>query len=70
LRSNALRKPGLANAILLRQAVHQLELRHRQAVDEERNVERALRLVAAVGLLACDAEAVRAVPLCSLRIAR
>ncbi len=44
---------------LLGQAVLQLEGGDRQAVDEEAEVERALRLVAAVAELARDAEAVR-----------
>ena len=44
---------------LLGQAVLQLEGGDRQAVDEEAQVERELRLVAAVAELAGDAEAVR-----------
>ena len=43
---------------LLGQAVLQLEGGDRQAVDEEAEVERELRLVAAVAELAGDAEAV------------
>ena len=45
---------------LLGEAVLQLEGGDRQAVDEQRQVERELRLVAAVAQLAGDAEAVRA----------
>ena len=44
---------------LLGEAVLQLEGGDRQAVDEQAQVERALRLVAAVAELARDAEAVR-----------
>ena len=45
---------------LLGQAVLQLERGDRQAVDEQAEVERELRLVAAVAQLPGDAEAVRA----------
>ena len=55
---------------LLGQAVLQLEGGDRQAVDEQAEVERELRLVAAVAELAGDAEAVRGVALRGLRVAR
>ena len=55
---------------LLGQAVLQLEGGDRQAVDEEAQVERELRLVAAVAELARDAEAVGGVALLGLRVAR
>ena len=43
---------------LLGQAVLQLECKHRQAVDEQHDVQRPLRLVAAVVELPGDGEAV------------
>ena len=55
---------------LLGQAVLQLEGGDRQAVDEQAQVERALRLVAAVAELARDAEAVGRVALGGLGVAR
>ena len=55
---------------LLGQAVLQLEGGDGQAVDEEAQVERELRLVAAVAQLAGDAEAVRGVALRGLGVAR
>ena len=54
---------------LLGQAVLQLEGGDRQAVDEQAEVERELRLVAAVAELAGDAEAVRRVALGGLGVA-
>ena len=48
---------------LLRQAVLQLERGDRESVDEEREVERKLRLVPAVPQLARDTEPVGGVPL-------
>ena len=55
---------------LLGQAVLQLEGGDRQPVDEQAEVERALRLVAAVAELAGDAEAIGGVPLRGLGVAR
>ena len=55
---------------LLGQAVLQLEGGDRQAVDEEAEVEGALRLVAAVAELPRDAEAVGGVALGGLGVAR
>jgi len=55
---------------LFGEAVLQLEGSHRQAVDEETQVERALRLVAAVAELPGDAEAIPGVPLGGRRVAR
>ena len=54
---------------LLGQAVLQLEGGDRQAVDEQAEVERELRLVAAVAELAGDAEAVLRVALRRLGVA-
>src|SRR5690606_33698917 len=54
---------------LLGQAVLQLEGGDGQAVDEEAQVERALRLVAAVAELPGDAEAVRGISLGGLHVA-
>ncbi len=48
---------------LLGEAVLQLEGGQRQAVDEQRQVQRQLRLVAAVAELAGDAEAIGGIPL-------
>ena len=54
---------------LLGETVLQLEGKHREAIDEETEVERALRLVAAVAKLARDAEAVGGIALGSFRVA-
>jgi len=56
---------GLARVVVL-----QLEGRQRQAVDEQRKVERALRLVAAVAHLAGDAEDIGGEQRCRPVIAR
>ncbi len=55
---------------LLGQAVFQLEGGHRQPVDEQAQVQRALRLVAAVTQLPRHAEAVGGKPRRRLRVAR
>ena len=55
---------------LLGEAVLQLEGDHRQAVDEEAQIEGELGLVAAVAQLAGDAEAVGPVALLGLGVAR
>lgn len=54
---------------LLREAVHQLEGGHGQAVDEEPKIERPLGLVPAVAKLPGDAEAVAGVLLPGLEVA-
>ena len=53
---------------LLGQAVLQLESGDRQPVDEQAQVEGALRLVPAVAELSCDAEAVRVITLAGFRV--
>ena len=55
---------------LLGQAVLQLEGGHRQTVDEQGQVHRELRLVAAVPELSGDAEAVGRVALLGLEVSR